>query len=230
MIKALIFDFDGLILDTETLDLQSWQELYSRYGVTFPTSEWLKSLGGSIDIFDPSAYLVSEYQGDLVADQIRKEKWQRNTILVRSQLPLPGVLEYLADGGKLGLKLGVASSSSRDWVVGNLDRLGLIAHFDCIKCAEDVSKTKPSPELFQAVLEQLGVQPDQAIVLEDSPNGVVAGMDAGIFTVAVPNRVTSRLSFQEPDLRLTSLTDMSLTKLIQRAEAQLGGPVNAISP
>jgi HAD superfamily hydrolase (TIGR01509 family) len=228
MIRALIFDFDGLILDTETIDLQSWQDVYSRYGVTFPTSEWEKSLGGSIDIFDPYTYLVAQYQGDLIVDDVRKEKRQRANILVRSQLPLPGVLEYLADGSKMGLKLGVASSSSRDWVVGNLDRLGIIARFDCIKCAEDVSKTKPSPELFEAVLEQLGVEADQAIVFEDSPNGVAAGLDAGIFTVVVPNGVTSRLSFQEPDLRLTSLADMSLSKLIQLAEAQVGGSGNAV--
>ncbi len=77
MIKALIFDFDGLILDTEILDLQSWQELYSTYGVSFPTSERAKSVGGSVDIFDPYAYLVAQSQGDLIVDEVRKEKRQR---------------------------------------------------------------------------------------------------------------------------------------------------------
>jgi len=214
MIQALIFDFDGLILDTETTDLQSWQEIYLEYGCTLPISAWAVGLGGSPDLFDPCEHLESQLGQSVDREAIRAEKRRRETELIEAQPILPGVREYITDARRLGLKLAVASSSSRSWVMGHLSRLGLLSHFHCIKCADDVKRTKPDPDLYISAIDALGLQANQAIAFEDSPNGILAAKRAGLFCVAVPNPVTRQLALQQADLQLTSLAELPLEKLL----------------
>ena len=111
-----------------------------------------------------------------------------------------------------------ASSSSRNWVVGHLSQLGLLSYFDYIRCGDEVARKKPDPELYLAVLAALHIQAEQAIVLEDSPNGILAARRAGIFCVAVPNPLTSQLPLDHANLRLASLADMSLERLIEEVQ------------
>src|SRR5205085_683086 len=146
----------------------------------------------------------------------------RYRALVEAQPVLPGVHDTLVAAKRLGLKLGVASSSTRDWVEGHLTRLDLVAQFACIRCAEDVRQTKPNPELYLSALEALGVPPDAAIALEDSPNGIRAAKRAGLFCVAVPNPLTLRLGLDEADLRLNSLAEMPLETLLLEVQARRG--------
>ena len=117
---------------------------------------------------------------------------------------------------RLGLGLGVASSSDRRWVEGHLERLGLHAHFDVIRCADDVPRVKPDPALYRAVLDAMGVRPEEAVALEDSPNGVLAAKRAGLACVAVPNPLTARLDLSAADLRVASLAELSLPELLTR--------------
>jgi beta-phosphoglucomutase-like phosphatase (HAD superfamily) len=131
---------------------------------------------------------------------------------------LPGVKDYLDDAKQLGLKLGLASSSSHNWVDGHLSRLGLISYFDCIKCSDDVKDVKPDPELYQSVLDALDLRADEGIVLEDSANGILAAKQAGLFCIVVPNPMTNHLSLDLADLRLTSLTELPLEKLLLLAQ------------
>ena len=215
MIKALIFDFDGLILDTETPNLQSWMEIYSEYGVSFPTSSWMIAVGGSRDLFDPYKHLECQLNQSIAMDEILAERRRRDNELLRAQYPLPGVEKYIDDASTRGLMLGVASSAIRGWVIPHLSRIGLLPHFHCIKCGDDVRHVKPAPELYQAVLLELGVQASEAIAFEDSPNGVAAARQAGVYCVAVPNTVTSQLSLDEADFLIESLADLSLDDLLQ---------------
>ena len=129
---------------------------------------------------------------------------------------LPGVTEYLSQAKQLGLKLGIASSSNRSWVEGNLTSRGIIHHFDSISVSEDVSNVKPDPELYLLAASRLGTTPDNALAIEDSANGVMAAKRAGMFCVAVPNSVTSNLALDHADLRLNSLSDMTLESLLTR--------------
>jgi HAD superfamily hydrolase (TIGR01509 family) len=214
MIEALIFDFDGLILDTESPDLQSWEEIYGEYGVTFPISTWMSALGGSPDLFNPYSYLESQLNGHVNLEEIQAKKRRRENELVKEQSPLPGVIETIDDAKRLGLKLAVASSSKRDWVIPHLSRLGLLTRFKSVKCADDVLQTKPAADLFYAVLHELELQAMNAIVFEDSPNGILAARRAGIFCVVVPNLITSRLTLDNADLRLSSLAEMPLNDLL----------------
>ena len=119
------------------------------------------------------------------------------------------------------MKLGIASSSNRDWVRGHLARLGLLEYFDVVHTSDDVERTKPDPALFLLALQSLDLLPGEAIVLEDSPNGVKAAKDAGIFAVAIPNPLTANLDLGLADLVLESLAELSLVDLLQVAENRL---------
>ncbi|MFH1635154.1 MAG: HAD family hydrolase [Chloroflexota bacterium] len=218
MIRGLIFDFDGLILETEGPVYQSWLELYQEFDADLPFDEWALIIGTSnIEHFDPFQRLEHHLGRSLDKDVLTPRRLQREIDLVETQPILPGVETSIAEAQRMGLKLGIASSSSRDWVAGNLTRLGLLAHFEVVHCSDDVARTKPDPALYLLALESLALRPEEAIVFEDSPNGVTAAKRAGIFCVAVPNPLTRQLPLDHADLRLDSLEDMSLREVILRA-------------
>jgi HAD superfamily hydrolase (TIGR01509 family) len=219
MIRGLIFDFDGLILDTESTVYQSWRELYQEHGQELPLQEWGQIIGVSPDEhFDPLARLESHVGplGDRQA--IAEQRLQRELSLVVKQPILPGVEAYLQAGQNLGLKMAIASSSSLEWVGGHLRRLGLWPYFDAVHTSDDVERTKPNPALYQLALQSLNLSPEEAIVLEDSPNGVTAAQKAGIFCVAVPNPLTSQLCLDHADMQIESLADLPLERLIDIVE------------
>lgn len=219
-IRALLFDFDGLILDTEWPDYESWQAVYLSHGQALPVETWGQIVGGNgASDFDPHNHLEQLCGMPLDREEVwinRRQKYLSN--LAELEV-LPGVIDYLDAAEDMGLQLAVASSSPENWVRGHLARLGLYERFDAIKTADDVKRTKPDPELYVAAMQALEVAPDEAIVFEDSPNGVLAAKAAGVFAVAVPNRITEQLKLEHADLRLTSLADMQLAELIARVEA-----------
>jgi len=138
--------------------------------------------------------------------------------LIEAQPILPGVKQYLKDAKQLDLKIGLATSSTHAWVTGHLTRLGLIDYFDCIQSRDDVRRVKPTPEVYQNVINKLAVHPNEAIAFEDSPNGIKAAKSAGLFCVAVPNDMTRNLNLNQADLILSSLLDMPLSEVIARVE------------
>lgn len=215
--KALIFDFDGLIVDTELPDYESWQEVYRSHGCDLAVEKWGLIVGGTgASDFDPHTHLEELCGQKLDREEVWISRRKQYLDSIAEQPVLPGVLDYLDEADRLGLKLAVASSSPENWVRGHLARLGLYQRFAAVKTADDVARTKPDPELFLATLDELKLKADQAIVFEDSPNGVKAANAAGIFTVAVPNTLTAQLPMQGADLRLNSLTDMPLSELLEK--------------
>lgn len=228
MIRSIIFDFDGLILETEGPIFQSWQELYQDYGREITIDEWGKIIGTAENTFDPLAALEEQLGQILDRASLVPRRRQRESDLIAIQPVLPGVEDYLKSARRLGLKIGLASSSSCEWVTGHLERLGLLDYFDCIKTADDVQFTKPDPELYQAVLEELGLRPQEAIVFEDSPNGILAAKQAGLICIAVPNALTRQLSTNHADFRLDSLEEMPLDELICRVENEVRRHDNAL--
>ena len=220
-INALIFDFDGLILDTETPDFHVWQSIYQEHGFELPHDEWGKIVGGyGLAHFDAAEHLTLLSQGQLDSVSLRDRHSSESQSLMLSQPILPGVLDYIHDAKRLGLKLAIASSSQHSWVDTHATRLGIFDRFDAIICADDVGvgRTKPNPDLFLLALHQLGVQKTEALVFEDSPNGVKAANLAGIFVVAVPNPVTSLLKIDGANLTVASLADLSLPELLDKVK------------
>jgi HAD superfamily hydrolase (TIGR01509 family) len=223
MIKALIFDFDGLILDTETPEYDTWQTIYREHGHLLAVERWGQIVGGyGRSNFDPGQHLCDLTGRALDVDAL-KERMRRDSLaLIHQSLPRPGVLEYLETARQFGLRLAIASSSSHAWVDAHLARLDLLARFDRVICQEDVGpgRTKPHPDLFLAALAALKVSAAEAIVFEDSPNGVLAAHRAGIFAVAVPNPLTSQLTFVHESLRLASMQDLTLPEVLARADGR----------
>jgi HAD superfamily hydrolase (TIGR01509 family) len=221
MIRALIFDFDGLILETELPEYLSWQEIYQEHQSSLPLSEWAACVGTSADRFDPCAYLEAQIGRPVNRAELGSRQRQRSNELIDAQAAQPGVEAFLTDATRLGLKIGLASSSSSDWVTGHLARLGLLEYFDCIKCADHVQQVKPDPQLYLAVLAELDIEPHQAIAFEDSPNGVLAAKRAGLFCVAVPNAITRQLALDQADLQLASLAALPLKMLLEEVMCRL---------
>ena len=216
-IRALIFDFDGLILDTESPLYNSWMEIFEKHGLVVTQQQWASLLGASADV--PEAYdLLEEHLGKpLDRALIHEQRLSRELQLLDSEDVLPGVRELIHEAKEVGLGLAVASSSDRAWVEGLLAKHGLIEFFDTVVCAEDVAQTKPSPDLFLKALEHLNVEAREAIVFEDSEHGAGAAKAAGIFCVAVPNNVTKSLAFANADLIVTSIAEYSLQGYAERA-------------
>ena len=216
----LIFDFDGLILDTETVSYQAWSEIYESYGQTLPLEKWALCVGTSHDAFDVFKYLESQAGRSLDRGEIYGRQQRRVAELLAPMSPRPGVVEYLEEAHKLRIALALASSSHQEWIMGHLSRFGLADMFHSIRCANDVEKVKPDPELYQLTLQTMGVSPDRALAFEDSPHGISSAKAAGVYCVAVPNSVTRHFSIGHADERIESMADISLTELLHRVETK----------
>jgi HAD superfamily hydrolase (TIGR01509 family) len=219
-IRALIFDFDGVVIDTETPDFVMWQGVFDDHGVSLDRWLWETFIGAGMGSFDVSQHLEEMVGRSIDRDKISTDRRARYLSAVEANPVLPGVTDLVSGVRAAGLKLGVASSSRRDWVEGHLARRGLLDYFDAVRCRDDVSAAKPDPELYTSALAALGVEPESAIAIEDSANGVTAAKRAGMFCVVVPNAMTSSMRLDHADLRLQSLADVSLDDLIEAADGR----------
>jgi len=211
MIRALIFDFDGLIIDTETPLIDVWEDMHQRAGLAYQRSTAIGLIGHVETDFDPWAGFGPT--SDRAALEAEHQRLYRARVV---QLPvLPGVLDCLREAKTRGLLLGVASSSSHRHVDGHLGRLGLLPYFDVIRCRDDVKATKPAPDLYLAAIRELNVAPQEAIAFEDSHPGTTAAKRAGLRCVAIPNASTRHHDFSAADLRLGSLAERPLAELLR---------------
>ncbi len=217
VIRAIIFDFDGLILDTEEPIYRSWVEVYEAHGEALPFERWVQIVGSTTAEFHPQHHLEERLGRPLTPDVIDRRIGRRTELILAQQM-LPGIVQHIDSANALGLKLGVASSSTRDWVSGHLDRLGILGQFDCVRCRDDVSRAKPAPDLYIAVLDCLGIGAPEAIAIEDSPNGVIAAKGAGLRCVAIPNTITAGLDLSHADVILRSLSEVTLPELLRRLD------------
>lgn len=220
MIRALILDFDGLLVDTETPALQSWQQVYTEYGYTLTLDLWQRALGSN-DGFKPLDHLVDLLQRQspsLSPDRaavVARQKALRDQFGVAQPL-LPGVVELLDQADALALPCAVASSSSRAWVEGWLRRFGLLARFVSLSTADNVVQTKPAPDVFLHAATCLEVPPAHCLVFEDSPNGILAAQAAGMPCVAVPGAVAGLFELPPSDLVLAALNTCPLAEILDQ--------------
>src|SRR5690348_7325872 len=221
-LKAIVFDFDGLILDTEEPVYRSWLEVYQAHGTELPFDRWIQIVGSSTATFDPRLFLEEQLGRPLAQDELDRRVARRSE-LVLAQPVMAGVERLVEEARNAGLQLGVASSSTCQWVRGHLERLGLLEPFACIRCRDDVAAVKPAPDLYLAVLECLGVAPGEALALEDSPNGIAAAKAAGMWCVAVPNVITGGLDLSRADLQLTTLDGVPAADLARKLGLTLWG-------
>ncbi len=216
MIKALIFDFDGLVMDTESPAVDGWKAIYAEYGQEFPLLPFIRAVVGISDAnFDTAGYLAAQVGKNLDLAALRSRALAYR-LQVQSTLPaLPGVNDYIKTAHRLGLRLAMASSSGRLRLEGYLRQLGLVDDFDPIICREDVLHIKPAPDLFLKAQETLKLRSDELLIFEDSQNGILAAVRAGIRVVAVPNPITAYDTHDGASLLLNSLADMPLEELLK---------------
>ena len=218
-LQGILFDFDGLILDTETPIFQAWKEKFKEHGKELLLAEWAEILGKSTDHLGPIEVFLNEFPDESKRAEITQEVKQTELELVHQKRPLPGVEDLIKKAKELGLMLGIVSSSDQDWVHSHLERLGLMEYFDHTSCADEVEIAKPNPELYNLGLKKTGLAREKVLVLEDSPNGVLAAKRAELFCVAVPNQLTIQLPFDndggEPDLVLASLLEFPWDELMR---------------
>lgn len=215
VIRAIVFDFDGLILDTEEPIYRSWLEVYEAHGEDLPFDRWVLTVGSTDTAFHPQRHLEQRLGRALTEEVLTRRRDRRNELILANRT-LPGVVDRLDEARGLGLKLGVASSSTQEWVRGHLTRLGILDRFECVRCRDDVAHPKPDPDLYVAVAGCLGVHPEDAVAVEDSPNGITAAKRAGMKCVAIPNSITARLDVSHADLVLTSLAEVTIAELLER--------------
>jgi HAD superfamily hydrolase (TIGR01509 family) len=212
VIDAYVFDFDGLILDTESSAYHSIAEEFAAVGLEFELATWQRCIGvgWAIDWIDEL-----ERRCPTPIDRaavLERRRARKNELLVGCEV-LPGVVQRLEEARAHGLGVAVASSSPRDWVESHLDRFGLLARFDAVLTRDDVERTKPAPDLFLAAAASLGADPTRSIAFEDSHNGCLAAKAAGMVCVVAPNAITASQDFSHADLVVSSLAEVDVAAL-----------------
>lgn len=220
MIKGIIFDFDGLIVDTETLWYEVFKEIMEEYQVKLPLEEFAKVIGTTDKVLNE--YFEAQSGMSIIEANLHTKKYDLYHQKAGHLELREGVLHYLEEARKLQLKIGLASSSGRDWVESYLRKFNIYDYFEVIKTKEDVEQVKPDPSLYIKAMEDLKMIPEETIAFEDSLNGSKAAISAGIKCVIVPNPVTAQLAFENYHLRLSSMAEKSLSQVINE--------VNTISP
>ena len=215
--RAFLFDFDGLILDTESASRSGWAWLYRQHGHELPPEKWALMVG-TVDGWDIWGHLEELVGGPLDRETWNERRFQHELSLLEAEELRPGIAEYLAYAQEHGLKRAIVSSASRNWIDRHLARLERAVGWDAIVTADhDPERAKPRPTLYLEALEELGVAASDAVAFEDSPNGASAAKAAGIYVVGIPNAVTKDLGLAEAaDLVVDSLADLSPDALVQR--------------
>ena len=214
-LRALVFDFDGLILDTESSMIDAYAAVYAANGVPFDREGFLRSVGHPDFSFDP--WHAFEKRADRAALEVERRK--RNKEFERGLAILPGVVALMDEAHGAGIRLGLASNSGHAHVEGHLKRLGLLDRFSFVACREDVQSPKPEPDVYRLVLNRFGIRGREAVAFEDSEVGARAARRAGLWVVAVPNPSTAQMDFPQAHLRLNSLAETNLADLQARAQA-----------
>lgn len=220
-IRGLLFDFDGLLIDTETPSRLAYEELYRELGHELPLDKWATLVGTIGAEFNPDAHLEQLVGRPLDREQIAQRLRAREHELCDLEDLRPGIEDYLAEAERRSLKTAIVSSSTREWIARHLQRLDRANSWDAIVAADgDVERAKPQPSLYLEALDALGLQPAEGIAFEDSLNGIRAAKAAGLFCVAVPNPITETFALEEADLLLGSLEDVPLDELLERVDGR----------
>lgn len=213
-LKGIIFDFDGLIIDTEMPGCNAWAELFNHHGFSFTIEDWKKAIGTGPSAYDPSKHLSQLTNGLLDAQTIQEQTLARTRELIEMQSMLPGVLDFIIESEHLGLPMAVASSSNREWVEGYLAKLGIRKFFKTVCTSDDVTNVKPDPELFLLAAKNLGISPSEALIFEDSPSGIKAAKAAGILCIAIPNAITKSMDLSLATRIVNSFLDINPQELL----------------
>jgi HAD superfamily hydrolase (TIGR01509 family) len=213
-VSAVIFDFDGLILDTETPEYDEWKAIFEASGHAMDDEWWFQLLGsGPLGGIEQPAARWTRLTGQ-PADEIHAKARTNIVRRINQAGAMPGIESLIRSLHHDRRPIAIASSSKHDWVDGYLDLLGLRQFFPVVCCADDVRQAKPWPDLYLLACSHLGIEPSKAIALEDSVNGITAAKRAGLRVFAIPNPLTARLDLTLADSVFESASAMELRKAL----------------
>jgi HAD superfamily hydrolase (TIGR01509 family) len=211
-LAAIVFDFDGLIVDTENPGFISWQEIYREFGAVLSIDDW-RHATGYVGGFDPGIHLEQILGRSLDWSQLMPRRDARNWELTLQARVLPGIEPLLRSAKERQLRIGVASNSENGWVEDGLRRLGLREYVDAVVTRDMVVNPKPAPDIYLKTVQTLQVEPSHAVALEDSEPGCRAAKNAGLKAVAIPNRFSERQDLKVADLIVKSATELDVNRL-----------------
>jgi HAD superfamily hydrolase (TIGR01509 family) len=212
-LQSLIFDFDGLIVDTEKPGFDSWNEIYAEFGQKLTLDDW-RGATGYVGGFDPGVHLEALLGRKLDWQNLIPRRDARNWELTLKQGVLPGIRELMLAAGDSGIPVGVASNSGFGWVNDGLERLGLRGFVSAIVTRDMVLNPKPAPDVYLKAAETLHVSPAYSVALEDSEPGCRAAKAAGMRAVVIPNLFSERQDLSVADLVVPSAKALSLERLV----------------
>jgi HAD superfamily hydrolase (TIGR01509 family) len=196
---AVLFDFDGILVDTEWAIYQAWRRTFEKYQQSLPLDIYTRCIGSDFATWSPKAHLEDLTGRSFDWEDLDARRQEEIVAGLHHEGPMPGVVAWLDELKHTGIPLAVVSSSSHPWVDGWLEKLGLQSYFTTTVCRGDAPRIKPAPDLFWEAARQLRVSPPRCLVVEDSRNGLHAAKAAGMSVWAIPNRVTACLDFTEAD-------------------------------
>ena len=224
---AVVFDFDGTLVDTETAEYESVRLVWADHGHRYEPARWSPWVGGAVEVpwLDE---LEAALGGPVDRVALRRRARAYNRDLLHRVQPRPGVAGLLADADAAGVPLAIASNAPADWVEGHLERLGLLRHFEphgAVVTVDRVERPKPHPEAYLTAVARLGAPPERSVAFEDSATGLASARAAGLFTVAVPGPMSSGHALHGADRCVASLADVSLADLADGVGRRAGHPL-----
>ncbi len=220
MLKAAIFDFDGLLLDTETPEFESWSQVFQEQGAQLSLADWMQFVGTWVN-----GHIHTMLEERLTHKIDRNAIQSRHNAIYHQKLAsvdfCPGVRTLIPALRQAGVTVAIASNSDVDWVTGHLEARAFRHNFEIISTGDEVERLKPDPDLYLLSLERLGIAAEEGIVFEDSLPGVQAGLKAGLTVFAVPSQITRHLTYPSAAQRLNSLEDVTVPYL-QRMKSAVG--------
>lgn len=210
-LSAVIFDFDGLMVDTETASIKWWIDKYAEYGLELSMDLCRARVGRADSQWHPLNDL-EEHLGEKIDEG---PSWRAEVIeTMQSQPLLPGVADLIAEARDLGVRLAIASSVRPEMLERHFARLGLTPFFEVVVTRGDVTRVKPDPEIYQLALERLGVPADEVFALEDSLHGCEAAKASGVKVIAVPSMLMLDADFAIADACVPTLAGETLRSLV----------------
>lgn len=213
-IRAVAFDLDGLMFDTEALFFRVATEMLAARGKVF-TQEIMAAMIGRQSPVSWVAFKTMAGLEESIEDLLAEARVRFREVMDTAVHPTPGLFALLSHLGAGAIPAAIATSSRREYAERLLRNHGLMDHFRFLLTADDVTRGKPDPEIYRTAAERFGIEPSALLVLEDSPAGVAAGKGAGAFVVAVPHDHSPPGPLAEADRIVPRLDDPGLLALLE---------------